>query len=173
MRTSVSKAIAERKTKLESLADLIDRIERRNIPDVKNEADKCMDDINTTAEEIKALVDSIRAIKISEVEDRKDLEIEQINSNLSYKKRIHRQQTEVCANQENLLNEKHDISFFTSFQALEREVDDLDDTMEYVDSDLGQGAYDRKTFLTNVVNALASKYKIRYMYSNFVKHFNS
>ncbi|VDI57728.1 Hypothetical predicted protein [Mytilus galloprovincialis] len=140
--------------KLSKSSMIMSRVEKENLPEIENQAKFISNEIEVARKDIHHVINSIADVKITEIEDFKTLEKDQLKLNLAKRKQIHFRCSNLHSSLQQLLNEKHAITFLNAYQNLKG------DFMEFQDVELGsievkqQPHFDKTLFIEDITQTL-------------------
>lgn len=118
--------ITDLKAKIEPVPTIWEKM-RCYIDHLQVESKKSHDTINYVRNDLQAYIGTSTNIRITEIEDNETLEKQRYESFLKNSKHILKQHTQVISELENLLSEKHDITFHSCYGVINIEIQNLDD----------------------------------------------
>lgn len=156
------------KAKIENILDLKENVKCNHLSKLEKESKKVVDDIESICQELMRFVETKRDIKITETEDNEKLERQNIESFLQNISQIDKQYSRVSSELENILLEKHDITFFVYNTKLQGDIKclyNVPDSPKCVQIE----PFEKSLFYKDVVAYIQSKAGERYEKSLFRK----
>ncbi|CAG2214397.1 unnamed protein product [Mytilus edulis] len=118
--------ITDLRAKIEPLPKIMDKM-RCHIDHLQVASKKCHDTINYVRNDLDAYIGTRTKIRITEIDDNETLEQQRYQSFMNDSKHILKKYTQVISELENLLSEKHDITFHSCYGVTNIEIQNLVD----------------------------------------------
>ena len=141
---------------MEILSNLKDQIREKNIEALHIEANRVINEIDSIFHDFKNMVQSKRDIKVTEIEDFESLEKQQIEATIRNIDQVYKTYTRVYSETENLLAEKHDVTFYLCYKTLYNDIKNLDALPDEPDK-ATVPSFDVKCFFKEIVDYVNSK----------------
>ncbi|CAC5403599.1 unnamed protein product [Mytilus coruscus] len=162
MRKEAEIQVVQMKKKLSKSSVIISKIEKNGLLKIENQAKCISKEIKLAIQEVHQAIDSIGDVKITEVEDFETLEKEQMKRNLANRKQVHFRCSNLHSTLQQLLLEKHAITFLNAYQNLKG------DFMEFQDVELEPIELERpphfetKLLVGGLIQTITTQYEFRY-----------
>ena len=158
-RNTAANHIEEMKEKQKKLATLISKV-KSDMKSLKNEAAETVEGIDRAVGDIVGIVEAQKEIQYTDVQDTENLEGQDLNAYVQNVEKIYNINQRVYGEFENLLSEKHDLTFYQCFNTLNKdylELDNIPNELEYRPID----KFDSYTFVKGVISLIGKKFEIR------------
>ncbi|VDI52898.1 Hypothetical predicted protein [Mytilus galloprovincialis] len=126
-RKAAQTALQKLKSKIEVLSSVEDTVRGKHLEKLQFYGQVVINDIESTFEELHTFTKSKKDIKKLEVEDNERIEQQSIELFLKNTGLIHDRYDKVFTALQNILCEKHDITFYKFYNAIDKDVTFLDD----------------------------------------------
>lgn len=155
-REAAQSALQNLKSKIDVITSVQDTVKSTHIEKLHFNSQQVITDIASTFEELQTFTNSKKDIKETEVEDNERIEQQNIELFLKNTDLIHVQYVQVFTALQNILSEKHDITFYKLYRPIDKEITFLDDipkepTLPSVPS------LNKKMIYTEIVEYIQSK----------------
>ncbi|XP_071172051.1 probable RING finger protein 207 homolog [Mytilus edulis] len=117
--------IKELKSKTEAISSLQEKIRREHIEKLHVESTKCIGHIESVCKDLQSFLEAKGSIKTTEVEDNENLENQNFEAFFKNTGLVHKQYVHILSELENLLLEKHDITFFSGYRSIQSDIETL------------------------------------------------
>lgn len=117
--------IEQLKLKTETLSSLQEKIRREHIENLHAESKTCIGHIESVSQNLQEYIAAKGIIKISEVEDKETTENQNFEAFLKNIDLIQKRYVHTLSELENLLLEKHDITFHSGYRSLQSDIQTL------------------------------------------------
>lgn len=112
------------KSQIDNISSLKDSVRVKHTEKLHNASHQNIADIISTCDDLETFIKSKREIKKTEVENNEGIEQQCIE--LKNTDRIHDQYVQVFTELQNLLSEKHDITFYKLYTTINKDITCLD-----------------------------------------------
>ncbi|CAC5403601.1 unnamed protein product [Mytilus coruscus] len=154
MRRKAKIQYVEMKDKLAKSSMIISKIEKKHLPEIKKQAKYTSDEIKLAIQEVHQVIDSKGDVKITEVEDFECLETDKLKVDLANRTQAHFRCSSLFSTLEQLLNEKHAISFLNAYMNLKGDLKDFQDIEFGEITDKRPPHFDKKLFMEDLIQTL-------------------
>ncbi|CAC5386176.1 EEA1 [Mytilus coruscus] len=117
--------IQELKLKTEAISSLQEKIRREHIEKLHVESKKCIGHIESVFKDLQSFLEAKGSIKTTEVEDNENIENQNFEAFLKNTDLVHKQYVHILSELENLLLEKHDITFYSGYRSIQSDIQTL------------------------------------------------
>ncbi|CAC5386177.1 unnamed protein product [Mytilus coruscus] len=124
-RQKAKENIEKLKLKTETLSSLQEKIRREHIENLHVESKTCIGHIESVSKNLQEYITAKGSIKTSEVEDNKTTENQKFEAFLKNTDLIQKRYVHILSELENLLLEKHDITFYSGYRSLQSDIQTL------------------------------------------------
>ncbi|XP_063442676.1 E3 ubiquitin-protein ligase TRIM71-like [Mytilus trossulus] len=112
------------KAKMEAVLSIQVKV-RSYIDQLNDDSKSCIETITSTSKDLQTFIERRKNIKITEVEDNKILEQQNYESFMKNNEVIYKQYTQIISELENILPEKHDITFHSCYGVINIDIQNL------------------------------------------------
>lgn len=113
------------KLKTETLTSLEGKIRREHIENLHAESKTCIEHIESVSKNLQEYISAKGSIKTSEVEDNETTEKQNFEAFLENSDLIKKRYVHTLSELDNLLLEKHDITFHSGYRSLQSDIQTL------------------------------------------------
>lgn len=157
------KTIPELKVEMKKISTFKEESMKQNSLDMfRTESQKVLDDIGTTYVEIRTFIETIRDKKITAIEDNSRLAHQNYESFLQNVDQIDKIYTSMCSKLENILLEKHDLTFYMCYKTLQYDIKNLPNLPERPKK-VEVSHFNKGLFYSDTINFIQSKVDYRYV----------
>ncbi|CAC5410121.1 unnamed protein product [Mytilus coruscus] len=126
-REAAQSALQKLKSAIGVISSVKDTVRGKHLEKLHFDSQEAISDIISTFEELHKFTKSKKDIKITEVEDNERIEQQSIEVFLKNTGLIHDRYAQVFTALQNILCEKHDITFYKFYKAIDKDITFLDD----------------------------------------------
>ncbi|XP_076076405.1 uncharacterized protein LOC143047263 isoform X2 [Mytilus galloprovincialis] len=148
--------LSELKVKMENNSSLKENVRCNHLDRLSKESKHVIEDIESTYQVLQLFVESKKTIKITEIEDNEKLERQNLESFLQDIDHVNKHISRTCSELENILSEKHDLTFFTSFKTIQKDINHIDNVPESPKFPEVE-RFDKRVFYKEVADFIQSK----------------
>ncbi|XP_071176413.1 protein Hook homolog 1-like [Mytilus edulis] len=117
--------ITELKLKTEAISSLQEKIRREHIEKLHVESKKCIEHMESVCKDLHSFINAKGSMKTTEVEDNENIEKSNFEAFLKNNDLVHKQYVHILTELENLLLEKHDITFYSRYISIQSDIQTL------------------------------------------------
>ncbi|XP_076111528.1 uncharacterized protein LOC143079808 isoform X2 [Mytilus galloprovincialis] len=122
-RENAKESIQKLKLKTEALLSLQETIRREHIEKLHDESQKCIGHIESVFKDLQSYIEAKGSIKTTEVEDNENIENQNLEAFLKNTDLIHKRYVHILSELENLLLEKHDVTFYSCYRSIQSDIE--------------------------------------------------
>lgn len=152
------------KETMQSASTIIKEIEEKHLPELQKQTKSITTKVTSIIKETQQIIDTKGKIKITEYEDSHSIETERMNQHLNTMRQNYQKQAEACSILDNVLREKHDMTFLSAYQILKCDIENGSMTTPNIMKLSQPTAFDEQRFTEDIIQSLCSQFKIRYLY---------
>ncbi|CAC5386183.1 unnamed protein product [Mytilus coruscus] len=124
-REKAKENLQQMKLKTEAISSLQEKIRREHIEKLHIESEKCIGHIESACKDLQSYIEAKGSIKKTEVEDNEKIENQNFEAFLKNTDLIHKRYVTILSELENLLLEKHDITFYSGYRSIQTDIQTL------------------------------------------------
>ena len=122
-RQEANKLLTEFKARAKSIADMKERIQINCLEKLRTDAQFAVKVIEDTFQDLMNFIEHKRQIRQTEIEDFEKLERQELETFLQHADSVMSKYSRACSEMENLLLEKHDLTFYKRYKTLKHELE--------------------------------------------------
>ncbi|VDI52714.1 Hypothetical predicted protein [Mytilus galloprovincialis] len=126
-RKSAQSALQTLQSNIDVMSSMKDTVKSTHLEKLHFDSQAVIIDITSTFKELHTFTKSKKDIKKTEVEDNEHIEQQSIEEFLKYNDLIHDRYAKVFTSLQNILCEKHDITFYKHYRTIDKDISLLDD----------------------------------------------
>lgn len=154
------------KETMQSSSTIIKEIEEIHLQELqkRQEQTKCIKaKVTSIIKEAQQIIDTKGKIKITEDEDFLSIETERMDRELDTMRQNYKKQAEACSILDNVLREKHGMTFLSAYQILKSDIENGSMATPNIRKLSQPPAFDEQKFTEDMIQSLCSQFKIRYL----------
>ncbi|OPL21485.1 hypothetical protein AM593_06588, partial [Mytilus galloprovincialis] len=124
-RENAKENLQQMRLKTETISSLQEKIRREHIENLHAESKKCIEHIESVCKDLHSFIEAQGSVKTTEVEDNGNIEKSNFESFLKNTDLVHKQYVHILSELENLLLEKHDITFYSRYKSIKSDIETL------------------------------------------------
>ncbi|CAC5383450.1 unnamed protein product [Mytilus coruscus] len=124
-RERANENLQQMKLKTEAISSLQEKIRREHIEKLHIESEKCKGQIESVCKDLKSYIEAKGSIKTTEVEDNERIENQNFEAFLENTNLIHKRYVKILSELENVLLEKHDVTFYLGYRSIQNDIQTL------------------------------------------------
>lgn len=117
--------LQQMKLKTEAISSLQEKIRREHIENLHIESQKCKGQIEFVYKDLQSYIEARGNVKITEVEDVEKMENQNFEAFLKNTDMIYKRYVKTLSELENLLLEKHDVTFYWGYRQIQNDMQTL------------------------------------------------
>ncbi|XP_076111511.1 uncharacterized protein LOC143079805 [Mytilus galloprovincialis] len=121
-REKAKENIEELKLKIDEIASLQEKIKTHHYEQLHVKSKQCIEHIESVSKDLQAFIESKKIIKATEVQDNEQNEQENLKAFLDSTDSVHKQYLQILSELENVLLEKHDVTFYSSYKSIDSDI---------------------------------------------------
>ncbi|XP_076071199.1 uncharacterized protein LOC143042663 [Mytilus galloprovincialis] len=118
--------------------------------------------VTSIIKEAQQIIDTKGKIKITEYEDYHSIETERTNRDLDTMRQNYKKQAEACTILDNVLREKHGMTFLSAYQILKSDIENGSMATPNIRKLSQPPSFDEQKFTEDMIQSLCSQFKIRF-----------
>ncbi|CAC5410120.1 TRIM2_3 [Mytilus coruscus] len=127
IRGAAQSALQKLKSKIDVISGMKDKVRVKHLEKLHFESQQVIGDVISTFEELQEFANSKKDIKKTEVEDNESIECQNIELFLKNTDLINDRYAQVFTELQNILSEKHDVTFYRLFRVIDKDITCLED----------------------------------------------
>lgn len=155
-REQATNTLPEIKAKIEDISALKENVTCNHLDRLTKDSKHVIEDIGSTYQELRRFIESKKDIRITEIEDNEKLERQNLESFLQNIGHVTKHFSRTFLELENILSEKHNITFFTGYKTLQSDIKHLDNVPE-PPTIVEVKRFDKHMFYKDIVDYIQSK----------------
>ncbi|CAC5404541.1 unnamed protein product [Mytilus coruscus] len=159
MRKEAAVHVVKMKEELEKSKTVISEIEKTHLPEIENQSKCVLEQIKLAISEIHQVINSKSDLKKTDVDDFKYLEEEQLKIDLVNRKHVYNRCSEVYSSFEQLLNEKHALTFVSGYTNLKGKIVDFEDIDPGPIECKQPPLFDKNLFVEDLIDAITTHFE--------------
>ena len=160
MRKTATEKVKKMKEKLEISARSMEEAKKVHLPKLENEAQSAISSLNAAVSSVINIINSKKDILLNEIEDSKSLHIQEMEQELQNKEKIYNTQKALCDSLDNILKEKHSITFFLSFENLKKDIHEGNMEID-IEPSVHKTVFNTNSFLTDFVRTITDQFGLK------------
>ncbi|XP_063440473.1 E3 ubiquitin-protein ligase TRIM45-like isoform X3 [Mytilus trossulus] len=124
-RQKAKENIEELKLKIDAISTLQEKVKTTHFEQLHAKSKQCIEHIESASKGLQSCIESKRSIKTTEVEDNEKKEQENLKVFVDNTDSVHKQYTQILSELENVLLEKHDVTFYSSYRSIDSDIQTL------------------------------------------------
>ncbi|VDI08747.1 Hypothetical predicted protein [Mytilus galloprovincialis] len=124
-REKAKENIEELKLKIDAISTLQEKVKTTHFEQLHSKSKQCIEHIESVSKDLQFCIESKRSIKATEVEDNEKNEQENLKAFVDTTDSVHKQYTKILSELENVLLEKHDVTFYISYRSIDSDIQTL------------------------------------------------
>ncbi|XP_052078865.1 uncharacterized protein LOC127716654 isoform X4 [Mytilus californianus] len=163
-RKSAGLQVVKLKETMQSSSTIIKEIEEIHIPELQKRQKQTQSitaNVTSIMKEAQQIINSKGKIKITEYEDDQSIETERTRRDLANMRQNYKKQAEACSILDNLLREKHGMTFLSAYQILKCDIENGSMTTPNIMKPYQPSAFHEQRFTEDIIQSLCTQFKIR------------
>ncbi|XP_071174263.1 protein BCAP-like isoform X2 [Mytilus edulis] len=124
-RQKAKENIEELKLKIDAISTLQEKVKTTHFEQLHSKSKQCIEHIEFVSKDLQSCIESKKSIKATEVEDNEKNEQENLKAFVDNTDSVHKQYTQILSELENVLLEKHDVTFYSSYRSIDSDIQTL------------------------------------------------
>ncbi|XP_063443125.1 uncharacterized protein LOC134723442 isoform X2 [Mytilus trossulus] len=121
-REKAKENIEELKLKIDEIASLQEKIKTHHYEQLRVKSKQCIEHIESVSKDLQSCIESKKIIKATEVQDNEKNEQENLKAFLDSTDSVQKQYSQILSELENVLLERHDVTFYSSYKSIDRDI---------------------------------------------------
>lgn len=113
------------KSKIEEISNLQEKVKENHLIQLHKKSKECVELIESVCKELQSYIESKRDNKTVEIEDNENKEQRNFVAFLANTDMVHKRYTHMLSELENLMSEKHDVTFHSCYRSIQSEIQEL------------------------------------------------
>ncbi|XP_063415975.1 transcription intermediary factor 1-beta-like, partial [Mytilus trossulus] len=160
-REDVKKRLKHIKDNVKTLSDLIEDFKTTKQADIETGTDNFIKEVNKVSQDLIRIIESIAKINVTNASDFLVFEKQQLLYNVAKLEKSHSEYSSIQERYEQILRDKHDVTFFLNHKSLAKEFELLDD-IYHPEEPKEVEPLKTDVFLDSVNERIESKYDLSY-----------
>lgn len=124
-REKVKENVKQIKLKIQAISSLQEKIRREHIEKLHVESEKCIGHIESVFRDLQSHIEAKRGIETTKVKDSKNNQNQNFEAFLKTTELVHKQYLKISSELENVLLEKHDVTFYSGYRSIQSDMQTL------------------------------------------------
>lgn len=162
-REDVKSRLVQIKYNIKKLSDLIEDFKTTKQADIQTGTDNFIKEVNQVSQDLIRIIESIAEINVTNASDFLVSEKQQLLYNVAKLEKSHSEYSSIQERYEQILRDKHDVTFFLNQKTLAAEFELLDD-ISHPEEPKEVEPLKKDIFLDSVNERIESKFDLRWVY---------